>query len=1338
MINRHATLRTGPVALAAVTAVTVALTLAPPATAGAATPAPATANSAPPAPQTVTLDGVAPGDHAVTLLSGDRVTLVDLGGGEYRIDVTPVPRADGSLPPAMDINVRPDGAYVVPADAQAGIAAGTLDRELFNVAALAEYGYTDAAVDALPVIVQRPEPGAARSPAAVLPGSEQTRGLPVLDAAAVSVPKADAARAWEAVQVDPLGPDLASGAASLPGSPRIWLDRMYEVALADSVPQVGAPEAWDAGHDGTGATVAVLDTGVDADHPDLAGRIAAAESFVRGAADVADGHGHGTHVAATVGGTGAASDGLRRGVAPGADLLIGKVCADSGSCRATSILAGMAWATDQGADVVSMSLGSPRASDGTDVLSQAVNRLTEQTGSLFVIGAGNNRLDFSISSPGAADAALTVGAVTKGDELARFSSRGPRGPELLGDYAIKPEIAAPGVSIVAARSATGTDMGGGAEPVGEHYLRASGTSMATPHVAGAAAILAAQRPELGPDELKATLVSTAEDAGYTVYQQGGGRLDLARAVRQQVRVTPAVADFRAVQANETPRPQTLTYTNPTGQDVTLDLTAALADTSGGDPADISLSSPRVTVPAGGDAAVTVTVGDPALATYSGRVTATAPDGVRLTTPVGLAVLPPVHRLELRVARHADDTCRPIPCHPDSFSVWGVDGPGIGHADRAFGERRDPSRERGYHAFTVPEGTYMLRARYVWQVDGERRFGYLVLPEVEVTSDKEVVFDANDAVPVAAETPLPSQRYRSQVHFCRTDATGFTTGCSLVWTAYPWALPSEPVTVGSYRFAADWVLGPPLVSMVTTGPDPLDLRPLSPVYLDGLAVGAVARFPAGTRRLPVVDVGAGEEEDYQGVDVRGALAFTSASCAVRERTAHQAEAAGAVGVLIPVLPGCRLLRDPGNLSDTVPVAQIPPAQTTALIDRLAAGPVTVTTTGHPEPEYLYRLTGHEPEGVPADPTYRFTAAEMATVDHHLHAAEPARVSLTLLNYFAADSFLPGVPSLDVQAPATIRVYTAPAAPEVPLTYGSLVVAGDQRGLRCSFGNLAVPACEQAVDALPGPGGYDQVHWNVDPTVVGAPAQLAGTTAITTPALCAGCRQGDTLVALTNLTTAQPGHWRGKVDAADSETRLFRDGEEVPATPLTITEAPYQGTVNTYQLPEQEAEYRLTQRVGPIDTTWWFRSQEVTTDRTPPETVCAATFQDGLDTPCEAEPLIFLRYDAGVDVSNSVPAPGAHRLRVHAYHQDPTGPEIAGVRVWFSTDGGDRWHRARTLGPVRDGELRALVVAPPLRRTDGTVSLRVEAWDADGNRVTQTVRDAYGLAPRTPASPSHLAH
>src|SRR5690606_1060310 len=335
----------------------------------------------------------------------------------------------------------------------------------------------------------------------------------------------------------------------------------------------------------TGVTVAVLDSGVDAAHPDLVGKVVASESFVGGT--VADGHGHGTHVASTIAGSGAASGGQYQGGAPGADLVVGQVCDDGGGCPTSAVIAGMEWAAqEQGADIVSMSLGCGPPdclSDGTDPMSQAVNNLTAATGALFVIAAGNSGgPSRRVATPGVADAALTVGASAKRAEdwpIPIFTSLGPR-----IDGVLKPDISAPGVNIVAARAA-GTALCQGAcmpgdGPVNESYTAASGTSMATPHVAGAAAILVQQHPDWTPERLKTTLMSTSlglEIAGFrmSTYAQGAGRVDIARAVSQRLwtdtaNISPGILEF-GDPAYVVP----VTYHNDSTSDLTLSLSATL-------------------------------------------------------------------------------------------------------------------------------------------------------------------------------------------------------------------------------------------------------------------------------------------------------------------------------------------------------------------------------------------------------------------------------------------------------------------------------------------------------------------------------------------------------------------------------------------------------------------------------------------------------------------------------------------------------------------------------------------------------------------------------------------
>ncbi|GGO07756.1 S8 family peptidase [Micromonospora parathelypteridis] len=539
-----------------------------------------------------------------TLITGDRIS-VDAHGqpqiqrGPGRADMRFVTSREGGH------------QFVIPVDAMPLLRDGRLDRRLFDLTALGEFGYDDRAAD-LPLLVAYPENMAAQARAATIGGDGRVRAdLPAARALAVRANPDDRVTLWAS-----LTRGTTSARTLTAGVDHIWLDGKRKVSLDRSVPQIGAPAAWQAGFDGTGITVGVLDTGIDAGHPDFAGRLTEVRDFT-GGNDPADAVGHGTHVASTIVGSGAASGGRYRGVAPGAKLLVGKVCATT-ECQDSDIITGMQWLAPQ-TRVVNLSVGGDDA-PGLDPLETAVQELSHQYGTLFVVAAGNEGKPKSVSSPASADDALAVAAVDADDQRAYFSSRGPR----IGDNHIKPEISAPGVDIVAA--APGGD-----------YATMAGTSMATPHVAGTAAILAGQHPDWTGPQLKATLMDSAKPTGEdTLYEQGAGRVDIARAVAQPVAADIAAIDFpvqRWPHADDTPITQVVGYRNTGSTPVTLTLTVAPA------PAGMLTVSPAtLVVPAGGRAEATITVDTRVDATdgvYQGALTATGAGDLRVRTPFAL-------------------------------------------------------------------------------------------------------------------------------------------------------------------------------------------------------------------------------------------------------------------------------------------------------------------------------------------------------------------------------------------------------------------------------------------------------------------------------------------------------------------------------------------------------------------------------------------------------------------------------------------------------------------------------------------------------------------------------
>lgn len=258
------------------------------------------------------------------------------------------------------------------------------------------------------------------------------------------------------------------------------------------------------GFTGQGVTVAVVDTGLDTDHPAFSPqqiRTDLCKSFVAGEPTVEDGNGHGTHCAGTV-----ASQ--LYGVAPGATLIGVKVLSATGSGSWTTVMEGVQYAALH-ADVISMSLGG-RANPNGNVVEDAVENAIDN-GITVVIAAGNEGPFMqTIGTPGAVKKAITVGAIDNKGELAYFSSRG------VSVYLDpKPDMVAPGVDVLSAWKDGGTNT-------------ISGTSMATPHVAGLVALMLSKAKGIKPQGVKNILMSTTNGTKKeNWYGEGTVQCDLA-------------------------------------------------------------------------------------------------------------------------------------------------------------------------------------------------------------------------------------------------------------------------------------------------------------------------------------------------------------------------------------------------------------------------------------------------------------------------------------------------------------------------------------------------------------------------------------------------------------------------------------------------------------------------------------------------------------------------------------------------------------------------------------------------------------------------------------------
>ncbi len=261
---------------------------------------------------------------------------------------------------------------------------------------------------------------------------------------------------------------------------------------------------------GRGIRVAVLDTGMDLNHPDFAGRSINSQSFIRGQA-VQDGHGHGTHCIGTAcGPKSPAGRSPRYGVAYESDIFAGKVLSNRGSGSDGGILAGINWAIANSCQVISMSLGAPtRPGQPYSQIYEMVARRAMWRGSLIIAAAGNGSdrrrgIINPVSHPANAPSIIAVGAVDSRLRIANFSNRGinPTGGRI--------DIVGPGVSVHSSW------------PMPRRYRTIDGTSMATPGAAGIAALFAQQSPTVRGALLWHPLVTNARQLPIYVFDDGWG------------------------------------------------------------------------------------------------------------------------------------------------------------------------------------------------------------------------------------------------------------------------------------------------------------------------------------------------------------------------------------------------------------------------------------------------------------------------------------------------------------------------------------------------------------------------------------------------------------------------------------------------------------------------------------------------------------------------------------------------------------------------------------------------------------------------------------------------
>jgi hypothetical protein len=694
------------------------------------------------------------------------------------------------------------------------------------------------------------------------------------------------------------------------------------------------------------------------------------------------------------------------------------------------------------------------------------------------------------------------------------------------------------------------------------------------------------------------------------------------------------------------------------------------------------------------------------------------------------------------------------------SLWGVAGSGQGNDYDANGRGTCVSETQATPypvctalqlTYSVPAGVYYAHAEGEFLTTDEPEGTLetadvtLDVPQFTVAGNTAISLDADQAVPVTVSTPQPGVPYGpGEVQASRrlpdgTYDTDILEELNSQGSSNWWAVPTPPgdqATIGDYHYSPGLSLGAPEVTAAVTAPSHLTLHPLYPCDSDTLPSPGcnVTRF-SGRQTLPLVNAGYGTASDFSTIDASGKLALITETytCAgfqycsepgyVLWEQLADAQQAGAAGVLINpgvdaqgypiVVPVTVDTAGDANPTANVPFAEIDNAEGSTLLGLLAKGPVTVSVSDNGETPYAYFLRFDQEGRIPASLHYTLTSHQLAEVSSSYNAASPPQGGIQVwgTSFRADDDGGWGTSvALDFPGPRTMRDYYGPLSPSLVWKLQA---------------DIPFQSGGPTVDTVFGQPSASTLAWEEPPATLGAPDP--DNEAHVYQALqdeqyseyCAGCRQGNTLWPIFALVNgANPAGSDGVGGFTPGSIQLYNQaGQEIQSTT-----DPFSG-VATYQLPAQQAQYKLVAPYDNTTTTWDFTSAEPTTDQTPQGTFCAGTVFGESAAPCQADPLVFLRYDAGLSLTNTI-SPGTRQLQVTGYHQDPNAPPVTSLQLWTSTDGGTTWTPARVTGG-RNGTF-TVTYTVPASGTNGYVSIKAQASDAAGNTITQEIDNAYAVA------------
>ncbi|MEH7500741.1 S8 family serine peptidase [Neobacillus drentensis] len=816
--------------------------------------------------------------------------------------------------------------------------------------------------------------------------------------------------------------------------------------------------------------------------------------------------------------------------------------------------------------------------------------------------------------------------------------------------------------------------------VNDYYTSANGTSMATPHVSGAAAILRQRHPDWSADQIKQVLIDTAvANSRYIAYQQGGGRVDISKALDANVYSSPAVVSMGARFADSQPIVKTYNYVNPSDSAITLNLamTATTEDLTAAPSGMFKLNQSVVTVPAHGSSAMNVTF-NPALSVkdgdYQAVVKATSSDGKIINTTIGATIQDLVDLTINEINRDGKPAAGDI--------VW------FNH-DTGTGKQVVPNSS-GKTKLSLQPGRYAITSTLQTNdvAGNPQNYTLASVPMIELKSkeNQEITFDARLAKEVKVTTPKESEKHGWKMGIReRIDKNHF--GMDYMRNFYgerhAYVLPVKaPNEVGQYEFNFHSRYYAPAIKATYDDNKNVSI-PLVPV--------GFAHKLDGDKTLQAVNVGVALPADLSGIDIHGKLAVVTRDLKQNPRDQIKAVmGAGAAGVIVVNNLGGMYNLGVYTIDNVViPAYTLGQSDGEVLFNRIANGPTWINLHGIANSPYLYNYASMINGEIPDNPVDAVTKENSAVVKAHYRRPNGWLKSGDWAVALRKDEggFYATLDKFEEKTPDREEWYST----------GNKTDSKSMRWLHFYYPDVSdITHVMKDAYRIYSPGDEKEETW------MGAANAPTGPNVNTW-----AYREGDTLnLNMNDFGDSEPEHYGWFYsNSKDKVTwRLYQDG-------ILRSQLADQGQ-RKFTVSQNPATYKITADTSHPE---WFGFTLATTTST------AWTFKS--QRPTEGQEnlaLLWPRYNIGLDDENKAKGGITDHFDLSFVTQSGATPDIKGVEVAVSTDDGNTWSNTK-VDDRKDGHYKVWVKNPD----SGYVSLRIKAWDANGSQIEQTIIKTYAV-------------